>query len=103
MPTDSTEPVEDNIINESYRRKLVDWIIQVFRALKKSSTQTFLTSMSIIDRYFLFKRKTNESLGKLEMHELGLTAILMSSKLEDVRPIHMQQIIEDAGHNKFSQ
>ena len=36
------------------------------------------------------------------MHCLGLVSILMSSKLEDVKPIHMNQILDDAGHNKFS-
>ena len=33
---------------------------------------------------------------------IGLTAVLLSSKLEDVKPIYMSQVVADAGHNKFS-
>lgn len=33
---------------------------------------------------------------------IGLAAIFISSKYEDVIPIHMDQIIKDAGHNKYN-
>ena len=35
------------------------------------------------------------------MHVVGLVSIFLSSKFEDVIPIHMHQVIEDAGHKKF--
>lgn len=41
-------------------------------------------------------------MDKTELHEIGLVSILLSSKYEDVIPIHMSQILKDAGHNKFT-
>ena len=55
-----------------------------------------------MDRFFLYKIAHNEIISKEEMHCLGLASILLSSKLEDVKPIHMNQILEDAGHKKFT-
>lgn len=40
-------------------------------------------------------------IDKNDIHLIGLTCILLSSKYEDVVPIRMHQIILDAGHGKF--
>lgn len=37
-----------------------------------------------------------------DLHLYGLTSIFISSKLNDYVPIFLSQIIEDAGHNKFT-
>lgn len=47
------------------------------------------------------KQKENIRLEKSDLHLVGLVSIFISSKYEDVIPIHMEQIIRDAGHGKF--
>jgi len=42
-----------------------------------------------MDRYFKAKQDKNEQLDKQELHEIGLVAILLATKYEDVIPIHM--------------
>lgn len=36
------------------------------------------------------------------LYLIGLAALFISSKYEDIVPIRMKQIIEDAGHLKFN-
>ena len=36
------------------------------------------------------------------LHKIGLASILISSKLEDIIPIYMKEIVTDAGHEKFT-
>lgn len=37
-----------------------------------------------------------------EYHLLGLTAIFMSSKVEDPNPIHLEEILKNAGFGAFN-
>lgn len=55
-----------------------------------------------MDRY-INKKKTTERVDNLNdhFHLIGLTCVWISSKLEDVREISIDQIIRDAGHSKF--
>lgn len=39
----------------------------------------------------------------MDFHLAGLTCLWISSKLEDVKPIFMRQLLKDAGHSKYSQ
>jgi hypothetical protein len=39
---------------------MVDWMIQVFRALKVSSVETFFTATSLLDRYLEVKNRRKE-------------------------------------------
>ncbi|CDW89235.1 UNKNOWN [Stylonychia lemnae] len=90
-------------IREEHRARMIDWLIQVFRVFKICAPQTFFLTINIMDRYFKQKSERNEILDKQELHEIGLVAILLATKFEDVIPIHMNQILRDAGHNKFKQ
>lgn len=40
-------------------------------------------------------------MGLNDLHLVGLTAILISSKYNDVYPIKLDSLVKDAGHNKF--
>lgn len=88
-------------IKEDHRAKMIDWLIQVFRVFRGSADQTFFLTISIMDRYFELKNLHNEKLDKSELHEIGLVAILIATKFEDVVPLQLDQILKDAGHSKF--
>jgi Cyclin, N-terminal domain len=71
---------------ESFNRaRLLDWMLSVFHAFKCSSHQTFFLAVQIIDRYFVAKMREGEALGEECLYLTGITAILMSSKFEDVK------------------
>lgn len=80
---------------------MMDWMLQVFRALNVSTAQTFFLAASILDRYFQEKTYCNKPVGLEQLHILGLVSMHLSSKLEDIYPIRMTQIVRDAGHNKY--
>ena len=80
-------------VEEIERARLLDWMIQVFRVLKKSSDQTFFQAIRIIDHYFLEKERLNLAIKKDDVHLLSLGGIFLASKLEDVVPVKMYQIV----------
>ena len=43
----------------------------------------------------------NECVPREKFHLIGLCSLFISSKIEDVVPIRMKNILRDAGHNKF--
>eukprot|EP00347_Sterkiella_histriomuscorum_P000719 403374769 len=94
LPYHSIKPIN--------RMKMIDWMIQVFRVLKRSSPQTFFLAVTLMDRFFLKKQELKEPLDSIELHETGLVCIHISSKFEDVIPIYMTQILNDAAHKKFT-
>jgi hypothetical protein len=67
-----------------------------------STHVTFFLAISIIDRYLIEKQKQNVSLGTQALYLLGMAAILLSSKYEDIIPIPADNLVKKAGHNKFS-
>eukprot|EP00347_Sterkiella_histriomuscorum_P024362 403331384 len=93
--------LEGHQIQAEHRARMVDWMIQVFRVLKVSSAQTFFLAVTIMDQYFNRARLLGLNLERKELHLTGLVSVFLSSKYEDVIPIHMSQILRDAGHNKY--
>lgn len=81
--------------------RIMDWMIQVYRVLNKSCPQTFFIATNVIDTYFTNSREQGVVLRKEDLHLIGISAVLISSKIEDVIPIFMDQILEDACHGKF--
>eukprot|EP00347_Sterkiella_histriomuscorum_P018699 403344513 len=98
-------------ISCKYRAKLIDWFIQVYRVLRKSTQKTFFQAVSLLDRFIvesmrLFYKQDyseNKEIEELDFHLLGLTCLWISSKLEDVKPVFLKQVLQDAAHNKYTQ
>lgn len=99
----TSEILEFHQIEECNRMRIIDWMLSVFRAFKISVHQTFFLAISILDRYLVAKYEQKVSLGNETLYIIGMTAIFLSSKYEDVIPIHMRPLLEKAGHGRFSQ
>lgn len=97
----TSEMLEFHEIEEFNRGRIIDWIISVLRAFKVSSHQTFFLTISILDRYLIAKFKQGIIIGTDNLYLLGLTAILISSKFEDVETIRIKTLAERAGHGRF--
>ena len=77
---------------------MVDWMIQVLRVLEKRHTKTHILATLIMDKYFKIKMEQGIKLSKGDLHIVGLVSIFLSSKYEDVIPLTMNQILNDAAH-----
>lgn len=89
-------------INDANRRRLIDWIVQVLRALKQSEFATLFSACRILDAYLFAQKRLGVSIGQNNLYLLGMVLVLISSKFEDVEPIQMKTLIEKAGFFKFS-
>jgi hypothetical protein len=90
-------------VEGEHRARMVDWMIQVFRVLKRSQDKTFFLAVSILDRFFAAMQKMKLVISKQDLHIFGVVAIFISSKVEDVIPIFMNDILKSAAHGKFTQ
>ena len=86
-------------ISSSCRTKMVGWMMEVF-ASYSSEPLAFFLSVEIMDNYLQrAKKKFNEK----DLHLIGLVSMYISSKMEDIIPLHMIHIKKKIGHDKFSE
>lgn len=86
-------------LSERIRAKMINWMIQVFRVMAKSTDNTLFLAVSIMDRFiFQYSRIVKEGDGqcpfssegyRFDFHKVGLVCIWISSKLEDIIPIYI--------------
>ena len=86
-------------IDEPYRAKMVDWVVEVFTAFKCCDA-AFFTAIQTLDRYFASVPK--ELLSR-ELHLTGITCMFMASKYDDVKPLLMRTVHSKIGHSKFTE
>lgn len=84
-------------INPEIRTKMVDWIVEVL-SVYKCEHETFFLSIYIMDSFIY---KTKNVLTSDDVHVLGLTAMFIASKFEDVIPIRMSSLVTKIGHDLF--
>ena len=73
---------------------MVDWMIEVLTNFR-CDHQTFFHAVSLLDRYF---KNCDRSLTIDDLHLIGVTAMFVGSKLEDVYPLKMKTIHEKIAH-----
>ena len=80
---------------DTSRAFLVEWIIDVHRKFKLMP-ETLYVTVNIIDRYL-----SMEPIRKSELHMLGVTALLIATKYEEIYPPDLKDLLNVA-ENKFS-
>ncbi|CDW84529.1 UNKNOWN [Stylonychia lemnae] len=88
-------------ISSQQRAKFIDWMIQVFRVLKRGSIKTFLNAAFLLDKYYKIKKYSGIQISRKDFQLIGLTLILICSKFEDSEPITIHQILFEASHGKY--
>ncbi len=89
-------------INEAHRARMIDWLIQVYRAFGIESSKTLFLSIFIIDKYIRSKGLMGDELNKFDLHEIGLVSVLLSFKYEYDNLVSLNTLLREAGHGKFS-
>eukprot|EP00826_Nyctotherus_ovalis_P056889 TRINITY_DN7761_c0_g2_i1.p1 TRINITY_DN7761_c0_g2~~TRINITY_DN7761_c0_g2_i1.p1 ORF type:complete len:384 (-),score=122.38 TRINITY_DN7761_c0_g2_i1:66-1217(-) len=85
-------------ITAGLRAKMVDWMIEVMTNFK-CNDQAFFMAVSLMDRYL--KSKGERKLI-CELHVIGVTAMFLASKYEDILPLRMEIMVKKIAHSKLS-
>ena len=77
---------------------MVDWMIEVLTNFK-CDDQTYFLSVAMMDRYF---KGCKEPKKVSELHIIGVTAMFLGSKYEDIYPLKMKTVHEKIVHERIS-
>ena len=92
--------MKNHKISSYMRSKMVNWMLEIFYTFR-SNEETFLAAVEIMDK-FIFKYKKN-ILKDENIHLIGMVCIYIASKVYDLIPIQLENIIHQIGHEQFSQ
>ena len=73
---------------------MIDWIVEVLTNFK-CEDQTFFLSVSLMDR---FLKQSSRIVQVSDLHIIGVTAMFIASKFEDIHPLKMKTVYEKIGH-----
>jgi hypothetical protein len=90
--------MEKHKINPDIRTKMVDWVVEVL-SVYKCEQETYFLSVYIMDSYIF---KSPAIITTDEIHIIGLTAMFVASKFEDMIPIRMSSLVSKIGHDLFT-
>jgi len=82
-------------VKDTSRAFLVEWIIDVHRKFRLHP-ETLYVTVSIIDRFL-----SKQQIKKSQLHILGVTALLISTKYEEIYPPDLKELLQ-VSENKFS-
>ncbi len=82
-------------IKDTSRAFLVEWIIDVHRKFRLMP-ETLYVATNVIDRYLSIQH-----IKKSELHLLGVTALLIATKYEEIYPPELKDLLS-ISENKFT-
>jgi hypothetical protein len=91
------EKSSDDCIDPELRSRMIDWMIEVLNNFK-CDHMTFFYSVSLMDRFF---KRCDRQLEVSDLHLIGVTAMFIGSKFEDVYPLRMKTVLEKIAHSKL--
>ena len=90
--------LEKHDISPYIRTKMIDWMIEVLSVFD-SSDETFFLSVNVFD-LFLYKAKSvyrND-----QVHLIGMAAMFIASKFQEIWPITLNNFVHKIGHEQFT-
>lgn len=85
-------------IDSGVRAKMVDWMIEVLSSFN-CTENTFFVSVDIMDSYIA---KTNRTIKPGDIHLIGVTSMLLASKMEEILPFKISTVVKKMTHNKMT-
>lgn len=95
------KPLDQHLITDDYRTKMVDWMIEVCTSFS-CSDRTWFLAVQIFDRY-LNSMKGKRVLKNPDVHALGIVAMYLAAKYEDVYPFSSFIAFERISHKAVTQ
>lgn len=84
-------------ISSTLRTKMIDWMIEVLCSFN-CTENTFFVAVDIMDAYLT---KTNKEMKVDQVHLLGVTSMLLASKMEEIIPFKISTVVEKMAHGKI--
>ena len=84
-------------INPYIRTKMVDWMIEVLSVFD-ASEETFFLTINIMDLFFW---KTPTIYKNESVHLIGVAAMFIASKFQEIYPISLNEFVHKIGHDQF--
>lgn len=94
-------PLDKHNITKEYRTKMTDWMVEVCTSFKCSKRSYFL-AVRCFDTYLMCMRKKGVVLTNKDVHCIGVTAMYLASKYEDIYPLHSKIVSEKIAHKAIS-
>lgn len=76
----------------------IDWMIEVLSSFN-CTPNTFFVAIDIMDSYL---QKTTSVLDTKNIHLIGVTSMLLASKMEEIIPFKVSTVVEKMTHGKMS-
>lgn len=93
-------PLEGHNVSKEYRTKMVDWMVEVTTSFK-CTIRTYFLAVAIFDSY-LRALQGVKVLENSDVHQIGIGAMYLASKYEDIYPLHSKVVSEKISHGAFS-
>jgi hypothetical protein len=84
-------------ISSSLRSKMVDWMIEVLSSYKMTE-ETFFKSVFVMDSYM---KKCRTKLEVKDLHLVGVAAMFIASKYEEIHPLKLEVLYDKIARKKF--
>lgn len=95
--TSTKDCLNHHRINDEYRSKMVDWMVEVLDIFN-CSKRTFFLSVRIMDLFFKTEQAT---IGIEELHVIGVACMMIASKYEDIKALDMKTIYYKIAHERL--
>ncbi len=92
------ECLQAHEITPILRAKMVDWMVEVLTNFH-CNDQTFFLAVALMDRYLKLKKERRPI---ADLHVIGVTAMFLASKYEDILPLRMDTVEEKIAHKKLT-
>ena len=99
--TAAVSPLSGHEITKEYRTKMTDWMVEVCTSFK-CARRTYFLAVQLFDKYLLRVRERGQVLSNKDVHCLGVTAMYLASKYEDIFPLHSKIVSEKIAHKAIS-
>lgn len=80
---------------------MMDWMVEVCTSFK-CSRRTYFLAVQLFDKYFLRIKEKGTTLNNKDVHCIGVTAMYLASKYEDIFPLHSKIVSEKIAHKAIS-
>ena len=80
---------------------MTDWMVEVCTSFKCAS-RTYFLAVQMFDKYLLRARESGQVLTNKDVHYLGVTAMYLASKYEDIFPLHSKIVSEKIAHKAIA-
>jgi len=90
--------LKNHSIKPTHRARMTNWMIEVLAAYKFTK-RTYFLACAIMDN---FLRVTNKMYTDDDVHIIGITAMYIASKMEEIRPMFLKEVFYNVGHEAIS-